>query len=111
MPPEPAPDVEALVGEIQARLRALPDRRTQGVRELRRGFSRALRPAPARAVVGLALRLLDGADFERRFVAYELIAHHREALRSLGEEDVERLGRGLDGWAAVDTFACYLAGP
>src|SRR5207248_10095086 len=36
---------------------------------------------------------------------------HREALQSLGVKELERFGRGLDGWAAVDTFACYLAGP
>ena len=55
----------------------------------------------------LALRLLD----RHRFVAYELVYHHRAALRSLGEHELELLGSGSADWGAVDTFACYLAGP
>jgi 3-methyladenine DNA glycosylase AlkD len=61
--------------------------------------------------VGVALALLDEPGFAGRLVAYELIAHHRAALASLGEAELEALGRGLDSWEKVDTFGCYLAGP
>ena len=59
----------------------------------------------------LAARLVDEGEGGRRFIAYELVHHHRATLAGLGAADVERLGRGLDGWGAVDGFACYVAGP
>lgn len=46
-----------------------------------------------------------------RFVAYELVHHHKSALASLNTTLLEELGEGLDSWEAVDTFACYLSGP
>jgi 3-methyladenine DNA glycosylase AlkD len=104
-------EVERLVAEIDARLRALPDRRTASVRSVRREFSWRLANASSQVVIELALRLLERPDFEYRFVAYELVCHHRAALGSLGEEELEQFGRGIDSWEDVDTFACYLAGP
>ena len=35
----------------------------------------------------------------------------RKRCSSLDAKKLERLGKGIDNWAAVDTFACYLAGP
>ncbi len=55
----------------------------------------------------MALALVD----RRRWVAYELVHHHRAALAGLGEAEVVRLGRGLDGWGAVDMFGRYISGP
>jgi 3-methyladenine DNA glycosylase AlkD len=46
-----------------------------------------------------------------RFVPYELIANHPGAYRLLTETRLEALGRGLDSWSAVDTYARTLAGP
>src|SRR5690348_17931434 len=51
------------------------------------------------------------SGFEYRLIAYELIAYHKAALRSLGEKDLELLGKGICSWGEVDTFSCYLAGP
>jgi 3-methyladenine DNA glycosylase AlkD len=101
----------ALAAEIGARLKALPHRRTATVRALRREYSRRLAAAPPRAIVALALRLLAESDFALHFIAYELVHYHRTALRSLRAKDLERLGRGLDSWYAVDTFAPLLSGP
>jgi len=111
-----APDIESievkgLAADIDARLRALPSRKTEIVRAMRREFSKRLANAHAGVVIGLALELLERPNFEYRFVAYELVCHHRAALRSLGERELERLGHGIDSWEDVDTFACYLAGP
>jgi 3-methyladenine DNA glycosylase AlkD len=47
----------------------------------------------------------------QRFMAYELVQHHPAALAALDAKKLEALGRGLDSWAAVDCFSCYLAGP
>jgi 3-methyladenine DNA glycosylase AlkD len=97
--------------EIRAAIAALPTQRVPVVRALRREYSRRLKAAPARAVVQLALRLMEGGGLTERFVAYELVLAHPAALASLGQRDLERFGRGLDRWEATDTFGCYLSGP
>jgi len=104
-------DTDALINEINARLTALTKPTVPAVRAVRREFSTRLTAAPARTVVALALRLRDGPTFQHREVAYELIHYHRAALASLTERDLARLGKGLDSWWIVDTFAPYLAGP
>src|SRR5262249_50605441 len=104
-------DIEALVTELSARIQVLPDRKTARVRALRREYSKRLAQETPRTVIELAARLLDQPGFVYRLVAYELVCHHRAALRGPGAVDLKRLGRGIDCWEAVDTFACYLAGP
>jgi len=96
---------------IQARIDALPNPRTQDVREVRRDFSRLLAKTGPDVVMKVALDLLKLSVFEFRFVAYELIQHHRTTASSLDRATLEKLGHGMDTWAAVDCFACYLAGP
>jgi len=97
--------------ELNRALARLPRATAGALRALRRGYSRRLAPQSAPEVLRLALRLVAGGGIERRFVAYELVHHHRGALAGLRASDVVRLGRGLDGWGAVDCFACYVAGP
>jgi 3-methyladenine DNA glycosylase AlkD len=104
-------DVASLRVEIKDALRAQSDLKTASVRALRRTYSSRLAHAPAQSVIDLALHLLDGPSAVPRFVAYELVCHHRSALRSLGEQELEQFGSGIDSWDKVDTFACYLAGP
>ncbi|MGH7162344.1 MAG: DNA alkylation repair protein [Planctomycetota bacterium] len=97
--------------EIERRIRALPGLATARVRAVRREFSRKLRAAPPREVVALADRLLSRKAPGLRFLAFEVVAHHRGALASLRPRDLERLGRSLDGWGSVDTFSVHLMGP
>ena len=99
--------IDALAAEIDARLQALPGSKTEPVRAVRREYSGRLARASAQEVIALALLLLE----EHRFVAYELVYYHRDALRSLGERELELFGRDMASWEAVDTFACYLSGP
>lgn len=106
-PPSAAVDVDALAAEIDDRVRTLPAPSTEAIRRVRRGYSRQLRPAPPEQVLALALALVD----RRRWVAYELVSFHPGGLACLDAGRVERLGRGLDGWAAVDAFGCIVAGP
>jgi 3-methyladenine DNA glycosylase AlkD len=106
-----AAEIDTLVNEITSRLRALPSLKTENVRALRREYSRRLAKTPPQDVVALALRLMDQPGFEPRFIAYELVSHHRAALGSLRTKELAQFGRGLDSWGAVDTFACYLSGP
>jgi 3-methyladenine DNA glycosylase AlkD len=100
-----------LVAEIITRLALLSERNTESIRALRREFSKRLSKAPSDTVVDLSLQLLKREEAVPRFLAYELIQHHREALRSLNPKKLKLLGAGIDTWVAVDTFACYLAGP
>ena len=100
-----------VAAEIDRRLRALASPRTAEVRALRRAYSTRLRRAPAADVLAIARRLLDRRGNMHRFVAYELIAHHREARAAVKARDLEWLGLGLDSWGTVDTFAVYVAGP
>ena len=104
-------DIAGFVAEIRGELGALGSPTTAAIREVRQRFSRRLAAASAADVVAVALALVDVPGFAHRFVGYELIAHHRAALASLGEAELETLARGMDSWEKVDTFGCYLAGP
>ena len=112
MPPtDSIESADKLASEIAARVRGLPSLKTDRVRAVRREFSKRLSKASPQHVIQVAQRLLDDRASDYRFVAYELVRHHRAALASLGEKELERFGRGIDSWGAVDMFACYLAGP
>jgi 3-methyladenine DNA glycosylase AlkD len=104
-------EVNDLEQEIIARLSALKPLDTQTIRNLRREFSNRLVKTSPALIVDLALKLIRRSEFVPRFFAYELIHHHKPALLSLNAESLADLGQGIDNWGAVDTFACYLAGP
>jgi 3-methyladenine DNA glycosylase AlkD len=104
-------DVALLAADIESRLSELDGIKTEGLRAIRREFSKRLARADASVVIQVALRLLEQSGIASRFVAYELICHHRVALGSLRAKELRQLGRGIDSWGAVDCFACYLAGP
>ena len=104
-------DIKALASEIAARMRAMASLRTADIRALRREFSKRITRASSMEVLELALLLLDRGTIAYRFLAYELVCHHRLALQSLGTKELAQLGRGLDSWGAVDMFGCYLSGP
>jgi 3-methyladenine DNA glycosylase AlkD len=104
-------DVDQLAGEINSRLAALSIRTAEAMRAIRRQYSQRLATAKPGFVIRLSLRVLVEPDPLCRFVAYELISHHRPAFESLTPDQVLRLGHGLDSWNSVDGFAYYLAGP
>jgi 3-methyladenine DNA glycosylase AlkD len=123
-------DVAALSNEIHARLRthANPERQRIAVTyfptamevigvsvpELRavvREVARQLRNAPPEDVLRLADAIIDAGTFEGRQVAYEIIYRHRGAMAALTPEHIESLGRGMDNWASVDSFAGTISGP
>ena len=104
-------NVEIAAEEISSRIFLLESFTTESIRAVRREFSKRLARSPARFVVEVALLLLDKRTMEHRFVAYELVCHHRGALASLGEKDIRLFGSGIGSWGSVDMFACYLAGP
>jgi len=102
-------DVDQFALEITGRIRALSDASVPNVRTIRRDISMRIARAELQQVIALALRLSN--EFGLRSVAYELVHHHKAALRSLDVGALEWFGRGIDGWKSVDAFALYLAGP
>jgi 3-methyladenine DNA glycosylase AlkD len=104
---------KAIADEIQDRLDSAPNWNAQALRQVRREFSKRLAAEDGPLVVQLALQLVSDPTpaLVNRFMAYELVAHHRMAPGTIKGRDVEALGRGIDSWAAVDTFACYVSGP
>jgi len=97
--------------DVESALRALSDPSTTGVRSMRQAFSKRLALAPARDVIALATELATSGNGTERFVGYELVLHHPAAHAAVNERVARVLGAGMSDWAAVDTFACYVAGP
>lgn len=85
-------DIENLRAEIEERLQAQSSLKTAEIRAFRRTYSSRLAHVPACSVIELAIQLRDGPGSVSRFVAYELVCHHKAALRSLGEQELEQLG-------------------
>jgi len=46
-----------------------------------------------------------------RFVAYEVVCHHRATMDSLNATEVQALGDGMSDWGEIDSFGCFIAGP
>jgi len=98
-----------IAARIERELRALPALNAVTARRVRRRYSRILRQTDPEFVLSLAKAILNST--ERRWLAYELIRNHDAAFRSLSEDELEELGRGINSWESVDTFARTLAGP
>jgi 3-methyladenine DNA glycosylase AlkD len=101
--------IASLENELVRRIQGLAQFNTQSLRAVRREFSRQLAKSPPEFVIALALQLHRSASVPR-FVAYELVQNH-PALSSLNAKLLKELGERIADWAAVDCFACYLAGP
>jgi len=104
-------EAEQLEAEVVSQISSLSTPSTADVRALRRGFSKRIAKASPELVIELAIRLVDRSQILFRFVGYEFVLHHKQALLSLDAQKLERLGKGIDSWVAVDTFASYVAGP
>lgn len=102
---------DALAAQIASALTALKSPKTEAIRAVRRRYSRQLATASADEILDVARALLRRHGFVGRFVAYELISHHRAAREALRIRELAKLGEGIDCWEAVDTFALYLSGP
>jgi 3-methyladenine DNA glycosylase AlkD len=97
--------------DVDLALSELPDHSAASLRSLRRRLSRELRSESAKDVLALAHAVSQSGGSGKRFIAYEVILEHPAALAAVDERIARRLGEGIDDWAAVDTFACYVAGP
>jgi hypothetical protein len=108
MPRGPEPTrPETVAGDLDRRIRELPDPGVQTIRAVRRQFSRQLRARPANDVIAVALALRDRHDW----VAFELLCHHPTALAAIDRATIERLAGRLTDWGSVDAFGTLAAGP
>lgn len=98
-----------VAARIDAEIRALDVRNTPNVRTIRRRYSRAYRGEDAAFILEVARDLLK--VYGNRWVAYELLRNHEGAFGGLDAGELEALGRGMDSWGAVDSFARTLSGP
>lgn len=98
-----------LASEIDAEIRVLTVQNTPNVRAIRRKYSRLLKAASPKIILDVAGTLLK--DFDHRWLAYELIANHREAFQHIRAAELEEFGHGINSWWTVDSFARTLSGP
>jgi 3-methyladenine DNA glycosylase AlkD len=82
---------------------------TDTERAICRKYSALVRQAPAEFVLAFARELL--FTYGYRWQAYELIAGHQLAFKSLGGHELEQLGQGINSWWTTDSFARTLSGP
>lgn len=104
-------DASSLAAEIGRELSGRQAAPVPELRRMRREFSRRLTEAPPLEVIEAALRLSQVPLRGHRFVAYELVQNHPLAPTLLDATRLERLGRGMASWDAVDCFSVYLSGP
>ena len=102
-------DPQELAKAIVAEIDSLTTPNTPNARAVRKKYSRALEQADISFILDLARYLI--LSSEHRWLAYELIESHPAAYRSLGEAELEELGRGINSWWTVDAFARTLSGP
>jgi 3-methyladenine DNA glycosylase AlkD len=98
-----------LASQIDAEIQALPVKNAPNERAVRRKVSKYLKQADPQFIYNLARTLL--TDYGYQWFAYELIANHPAAFQRIGEPELEELGRGINSWWSVDSFARILCGP
>jgi len=97
-----------IAAEIDSDIRALEVLDTDNIRAIRKRCSALLRDTSGEIVLAVA-RVLHN-EYRHRWVALEIICHHKAAMALIGEAELEEFGRGMDSWGDVDAFAVYLAG-
>ena len=96
---------------------------TPELRKIARREAKALKSVPGEDVLelcnflvehgggGRVRRVEHGPAYESRMVAFDLAWMHKGAFALLNWQELERLGRTMDGWASADHFARKLSGP
>ncbi|MBN1318319.1 MAG: DNA alkylation repair protein, partial [Anaerolineales bacterium] len=101
-------DITDMAKKIDAEIHALPVQRAEPIRQVRKKYSKLLADAFPHEMYALAELLF--FEYGYPWLAYELVYSHRPALESLDREQVETFSRGLDSWAAVDSFGVLISG-
>jgi 3-methyladenine DNA glycosylase AlkD len=106
-----SPEAARIVREIRSRMAALLVANTPALRIIRREVARQIRDQIPAIVMQTALLLSNEEPGPLRFVAYELVSHHKQTFESLSIESLLKLGAGINSWSSVDCFAICLCGP
>jgi 3-methyladenine DNA glycosylase AlkD len=102
-------DIDQVAREIDAEICALPLQRADPMRQVRKKYSKSLAEESAGDMYALAELLI--FEYGHRWLAYELVYSHRQALENLDQKQVETFSRGMDSWHAVDSFGVLISGP
>jgi 3-methyladenine DNA glycosylase AlkD len=81
---------------------------TEALRAQRRQISKEIAALGRAAVLRRAHEMIVAGM--PRFMAYELVQHHKATMESIDAAEVEKLGKGMAGWGEVDAFGCFIAG-
>lgn len=81
------------------------------MRAVLRPLARQLRGEGPKRILAVARALCVTRVHEARQVAWELIGGRADVVAGLDASTVERLGRGNDNWATVDSFSVHVSGP
>jgi 3-methyladenine DNA glycosylase AlkD len=102
-------DINRLAKGMDIEIRSLPVKNVPNIRAVRRKYSNMLKKSKPEIVLSLGREVFK--KYGHRWVAYELIIEHKDAIRKIGKAELKDLGVGLAHWGDVDAFAGYLAGP
>ena len=100
-----------VISRIRTATQEAPSLSTTVLRSIRRQVSKEIRGLKANTVLEVAFELITLGGTYNRFLACELVLHHKKTTEALDSKKVVRLGAGIDSWADVDIFASYIAGP
>ncbi|KQC13237.1 MAG: hypothetical protein APR63_09155 [Desulfuromonas sp. SDB] len=84
-------------------------RSTDPLRKVSKKYSKLLKAEKAESVLQVAKVILKTGKY--RWVAYELIYEHSQTFQTLNRKKLETLGKGINSWWTVDSFARTLSGP
>lgn len=93
-----------------AEIAALPKRDTPHLRALRKAWSASLKPEIGPHIVAIGEALEAVSPQETKWLAYELIRHHKGAFAEVSEALVERFAIRAQSWYAVDALGTILTG-
>ncbi|OQY46685.1 MAG: hypothetical protein B6242_07095 [Anaerolineaceae bacterium 4572_78] len=81
------------------------------IRPIVKELGKKLKKSSPEEVIEFAKTLNAMQIFEVQQIAFEVLGKHKKARQSLTLDDLLVLGKGIDNWVSVDTFAGLLAGP
>lgn len=102
---------EVALEKIRADIAALPRRDTPHLRAVRKAWSQRLKSADAPAVIAIAQGLEAQSAQEVKWVAYELIRHHKPAFAAVTPAQIEDFAGRIASWYATDALGTVLTGP
>ena len=102
-------DFNTIASAIDSEIQKLPVKNTPHLRAVRKRYSKKLKQADPEFILDLAREIF--ITYGYRWISYELIRYHKDALRKIGEVELTEFGKDINSWSAVDAFAGFLAGP